>query len=67
MERDAENGQAAAAEHAREQGSEGAASDGLLDKLGLIESQPLEHRARGFEQLHDELLQELQRSDQGGA
>lgn len=66
MERDAENGQAVAAEHARGQAFEGPESDSLLDKLGLIEAQPLEHRARGFEQLHDELLQELQRSDQGG-
>lgn len=38
-------------------------SDGLLDRLGIIESQPLEKRAHGFEQLHDELLAELQRSD----
>ena len=50
----------------REQAFGSPETDGLLDKLGLIESQPLEHRARGFEQLHDELLQELQRSDQGG-
>lgn len=40
---------------------------GLLDRVELIESQPLEHRAAGFEQLHDELLQELQRGDRGGA
>ena len=40
-----------------------AESDGLLDRIGLIESQPLDHRARGFEQLYDELLAELQRSD----
>lgn len=41
--------------------------DGLLDRLALIESQPLDRRAQGFEQLHDELLQELQRSDNEGA
>lgn len=41
--------------------------DGLLDRIGLIESQPLDQRARGFEQLHDELLAELQRSDHEGA
>ena len=35
----------------------------LLDRLSLIESQPLAHRAQGFEQLHDELVAELQRSD----
>ncbi|MGO3147747.1 MAG: hypothetical protein ACTIJ6_08710 [Leucobacter sp.] len=38
--------------------------DGLLGRLELIESQPLDQRAAGFEQLHDELLTELQRSDQ---
>lgn len=42
-------------------------SDGLLDRLALIESQPLDRRAQGFEQLHDELLQELQRSDNESA
>lgn len=43
-----------------------AAGDGeLLDRIGLIESQPLAQRAAGFEQLHDELLAELQRGDQG--
>ena len=41
--------------------------DGLLGRLELIESQPLDQRAAGFEQLHDELLTELQRSDQEGA
>lgn len=35
----------------------------LLDRIGLIEAQPLAHRAQGFEQLHDELVAELQRSD----
>lgn len=37
--------------------------DGLLDRIGLIEAQPLDQRARGFEQVHDELLLALQRSD----
>lgn len=47
-------------------GEGGAPGDGeLLDRIGLIESQPLAQRAEGFEQLHDELLTELQRSDQG--
>lgn len=40
--------------------------DGLLDRIGLIEAQPLPQRAAGFEQVHDELLAELQRSDHGG-
>ena len=40
---------------------------GLLDRVELIEAQPLDQRAAGFEQLHDELLQELQRGDRGGA
>lgn len=40
---------------------------GLLDRVELIEAQPLEQRAAGFEQLHDELLAELQRGDRGGA
>uniref|UniRef100_UPI003A87D1EF hypothetical protein n=1 Tax=Leucobacter sp. BZR 635 TaxID=3378705 RepID=UPI003A87D1EF len=60
------NGQTPHAEQSREPAPELGGSDGLLDKLGLIESQPLDQRARGFEQLHDELLQELQRSDQDG-
>ena len=44
----------------------GTDDDGLLDRVSLIESQPLAQRAAGFEQLHDELLAELQRSDQEG-
>lgn len=40
--------------------------DGLLSRIELIESQPLSHRAQGFEQVHDELLAELQRGDHGG-
>lgn len=43
--------------------SVGAPTGELLDRIGLIESHPLEDRARGFEQLHDELVTELQRSD----
>ena len=42
-------------------------NDGLVDRIELIEAQPLELRAQGFEQLHDELLEELQRSDHEGA
>lgn len=40
--------------------------DGLLGRIELIEAQPLPQRASGFEQLHDELLADLQRGDQGG-
>ncbi|RGE16313.1 hypothetical protein [Leucobacter sp. wl10] len=39
--------------------------DGLLGRIELIEAQPLPQRAAGFEQLHDELLAELQRGDGG--
>ncbi len=42
-------------------------TDELLGRIELIEAQPLDQRAAGFEQLHDEMLEELQRSDQGGA
>lgn len=41
--------------------------DGLLGRIELIEAQPLEQRAAQFEQVHDELLSELQRGDHGGA
>lgn len=41
--------------------------DGLLGRLDVIEAQPLAQRAAGFEQLHDELLAELQRGDHGGS
>ena len=47
--------------------AEEAQEDGLLGRIELIESQPLPQRAAGFEQLHDELLAELQRSDHGAA
>lgn len=38
-------------------------SDGLLDRIDLIESQPLEQRAAGYDQLAEALLADLQRSD----
>ncbi len=41
----------------------GTGDGGLLGRIELIESQPLEQRAAGFDQLTDELLAELQRSD----
>ncbi|WP_336652191.1 MULTISPECIES: hypothetical protein [unclassified Leucobacter] len=41
--------------------------DGLLGRIEVIEAQPLEQRASKFEQLHDELLAELQRGDHGGS
>ncbi len=40
-----------------------AGADGLLGRIEVIESQPLEQRAAGFDQLAEELLAELQRSD----
>lgn len=40
-----------------------AADDGLLGRIEVIESQPLAQRAAGYDQLSDELLAELQRSD----
>lgn len=48
-------------------GAAPAAPTSLLDRLSLIEAQPLGERARVFEQLHNELLAELQRSDREGA
>ena len=39
--------------------------ESLLGRIEVIETQPLEQRAAGFEQVHDELLEELQRSDRG--
>ena len=44
-------------------------NDGLLGRLEVIESQPLEQRAAQFDQVAEELLAELQRSDRdtGGA
>ena len=37
--------------------------DALLGRLDVIESQPLDQRAAGFDQLAEELLSDLQRSD----
>ena len=56
-----------AQEAARSAAGAGAEADGLVSRIELIESQPLPQRAAQFEQLHDELLAELQRSDHGGA
>lgn len=43
----------------------------LLERVDVIEAQPLEQRAASFDQLADELLAELERSDRespaGGA
>ena len=47
--------------------SVGSNADELLGRVEVIEAQPLEERAIGFEQLHDELLAELQRGDRGGS
>ncbi|SJN11072.1 hypothetical protein FM113_10875 [Leucobacter sp. 7(1)] len=41
--------------------------ESLLSRVEVIEAQPLAQRAAGFEQLHDELLAELQRGDHGDA
>ena len=38
-------------------------SDGLLGRIEVIETQPLEQRAVRYDQLAEELLAELQRSD----
>lgn len=37
--------------------------DSLVNRVELIEAQPLADRADMFDQVHNELLQELQRSD----
>lgn len=37
--------------------------DGLLGRIEVIESQPLEQRAVRYDQVAEELLAELQRSD----
>lgn len=72
VEPEGEQAAAHAAEHAAEQAAEQAEPSGetqvpaeaeLLGWIEIIESQPLDQRAAGFEQLHDELLAELQRSD----
>ena len=54
-------------EPAPDEGGERHAEQALLDRLELIESQPLAQRAAGFDQLAEELLAELQRSDQDAA
>ncbi|GAA2179907.1 hypothetical protein GCM10009847_15700 [Leucobacter tardus] len=41
-------------------------ADGLLDRVELIESQPLAERAARYQQVHDELIAELERSDREG-
>lgn len=41
----------------------GSQTDGLLGRIEVIEAQPLEQRAAGFDQLAEELLAELQRGD----
>ncbi|WP_449278865.1 hypothetical protein [Leucobacter sp. GX24907] len=41
----------------------GGPADELISTVELVESQPLYDRARGYEQLHEQLLAELQRSD----
>lgn len=38
-------------------------SDGLLGRIEVIEAQPLDERAVRYDQLAEELLAELQRSD----
>ena len=38
-------------------------SDGLLGRVEVIEAQPLEQRAVRYDQVAEELLAELQRSD----
>lgn len=38
--------------------------DGLLDRLSLIEDQPLAERAESYAQIHTQLSDALQRSDQ---
>lgn len=50
-----------------ERGSEAGSDDELMSRLEVIESQPLEQRVAGFDQLAEELLAELQRSDHEGS
>lgn len=38
-------------------------NSGLFDELEMINSQPLEERAAGFEKLYEELVEQLQSSD----
>lgn len=44
-----------------------ARNDGLLDRIDVIEAQPLADRAARYDQLAEELLTELQRSDHEAA
>ncbi|MFF8817088.1 MULTISPECIES: hypothetical protein [Leucobacter] len=67
MQHDAQDELSGAVPPSSESTAAGAESDGLLGRIEIIESQPLDKRAQGFEQLHDELLAELQRSDNEGA
>lgn len=46
-----------------EQQQDTQSEDGLLARIEVIEAEPLEHRAAGYDQLAEELLTELQRSD----
>ena len=41
----------------------GAAEDGLLGRIEVIEAQPLAERAAKFDQVYEELLAELQAGD----
>ena len=41
--------------------------DGLLGRIEVIEAQPLSQRAASYDQVAEELLTELQRSDQEGS
>lgn len=43
--------------------SENQNDGGLLDRVEVIEAGPLDQRARGFDQLAEELLAELQSGD----
>jgi hypothetical protein len=47
-----------AREHQQEEGA-----DGLLDRLRLIEDQPLEQRAAAYASVHDELRRVLESGD----
>lgn len=48
-----------------EQSPETVIEDGLLGRIDVIEAQPLDQRAAGYDQLAEELLADLQRSDHG--
>ncbi|MGO3735413.1 MAG: hypothetical protein ACTJFR_09750 [Canibacter sp.] len=37
--------------------------DGLINELALVEAQPLEERAEGFQKLYEQLVDQLQSSD----